>query len=133
MAAPVAPAPCGTILESVRMLTKIVLIVLAVIVMAILYLRFGVSRISGDEARKLVQEGALLVDVRSAGEFAGGHIEGAINIPMQDLKGRLDELGDNRSEIVVYCQSGGRSAIAKRLLERNGFENVHDLGGIGQW
>lgn len=133
MAPPVAPAPCGTILESVRMLTKIVLIVLAVIVMAILYLRFGVSRISGDEARKLVQEGALLVDVRSPGEFAGGHIEGAINIPMQDLKGRLDELGDNRSEIVVYCQSGGRSAIAKRLLERNGFENVHDLGGIGQW
>ncbi|KPK16404.1 MAG: hypothetical protein AMJ62_05705 [Myxococcales bacterium SG8_38] len=114
-------------------MTKIVLIVLAVIVMAILYLRFGAPRISGAEARQLVQDGALLVDVRSPGEFSGGHIEGAVNIPIQELKGRLGELGDSRAEIVVYCQSGGRSAIAKRLLERNGFENVHDLGGIHQW
>ena len=45
----------------------------------------------------------------------------------------MDELGDKEHEIVVYCQSGGRSAMAKRLLESNGFTKVHDLGGIGRW
>jgi len=45
----------------------------------------------------------------------------------------MDELGDKSGEIVVYCQSGSRSAMAKRLLESNGFANVHDLGGIRQW
>ena len=48
-------------------------------------------------------------------------------------KYRIGELGDKTDEIVVYCQSGNRSAMAKRLLESNGFTNVHDLGGIGQW
>ena len=50
-----------------------------------------------------------------------------------DLAGRMDELGEKNGEIVVYCQSGGRSAMAKRLLESNGFTKVHDLGGIGHW
>jgi phage shock protein E len=75
----------------------------------------------------------LLLDVRSPGEFAGGHIDGAISIPVQELVGRMDELGDKSGEIVVYCQSGSRSAMAKRLLESNGFASVHDLGGIRQW
>ena len=116
-----------------RVVTKIALILLALIVIAILYLRFGAARISGAEARELVQKGALLVDVRSREEFTGGHIDGAINIPIQELNGRLTELGDSSGEIVVYCESGGRSAVAKRLLERNGFEHVHDLGGIRRW
>jgi phage shock protein E len=115
------------------MVTKIALLLLAFLVVAILYLRFGVPRISGAEAHELVQNGAVLVDVRTPPEFAGGHIKGAINIPIRELRGRLDELGDDSSEIVVYCQSGGRSAMAKRILERNGFEHVHDLGGIGRW
>jgi len=49
------------------------------------------------------------------------------------LVGRAGELGNKVEQIVVYCQSGGRSAMAKRLLESNGFTNVHDLGGISQW
>lgn len=115
------------------MITKIALVVLALVVVAMLYLRFGVVRISGADARELVQNGALLLDVRTPSEFTRGHIEGAINIPIRELGGRLGELGNNSGEIVVYCQSGGRSAMAKRILERNGFEHVHDLGGIGRW
>jgi phage shock protein E len=75
----------------------------------------------------------VLLDVRSPEEFSGGHIDGAISIPVQQLSGRLAELGDKSDTIVVYCQSGSRSAMAKRLLESNGFSNVRDLGGIGQW
>jgi rhodanese-related sulfurtransferase len=103
------------------MLSKVVLVVLVIIVAAVLYLRFSAVRISGSQARDLVAKGAMLLDVRSPGEFAGGHIDGAVSIPVQELAGRIDELGDKTGQIVVYCQSGNRSAMAKRLLESRGF------------
>jgi len=115
------------------MLSKLILVVLVIIFAAVIYLRFSAVRISGGEARKLVANGAMLLDVRSPEEFFGRHLDGAISIPIQELSGRIGELGDKTDEIVVYCQSGNRSAMAKRLLESNGFTNVHDLGGIGQW
>ena len=115
------------------MISKIILAVVAIIVVFVLYQRFMVARISGSDARTLVSEGAMLVDVRSAGEFSGGHIEGAISIPIQELSGRTDELGDKSSPIVLYCQSGARSAMAKRLLQSKGFSQVHDLGSMGSW
>jgi rhodanese-related sulfurtransferase len=115
------------------MLSKLILVVLVIIVAAVLYVRFSAVRISGGQARDLVAKGAMLLDVRSPGEFAGGHLDGAVSIPVQELAGRIDELGDKTDQIVVYCQSGNRSAMAKRLLESHGFANVHDLGGIGQW
>ncbi|NNE16951.1 MAG: rhodanese-like domain-containing protein [Myxococcales bacterium] len=90
-------------------------------------------RISGSDARALIAQGAMLVDVRSPGEFSGGHIEGAINIPIQDLAGRAEDLGDKSGEIVLYCQSGARSAMAKRLLESKGFSQVHDMGSMASW
>jgi len=115
------------------MLSKLVLLVLGIIVAFVLYTRFSAARISGSDAHQLVAEGATLLDVRSPQEFASGHIQGAVNIPVQELGRRVDELGDQSGEIVVYCQSGGRSAAAKRLLESRGFANVHDLGGMARW
>jgi phage shock protein E len=115
------------------MISKIILAALAAVVVFVLYQRFTAVRISGTDARALVADGALLVDVRSSSEFSGGHIEGALNIPIQELSGRMGELGGKDEQIVVYCQSGGRSAMAKRLLERDGFTKVHDMGGIGRW
>ena len=115
------------------MLSKIILAVLAILVIAVLYLKLTAVRISGSEARVKVENGALLLDVRSEGEYAAGAIEGSLNIPIHELAGRMDELGDKDREIVIYCQSGGRSAMGKRLLERNGFSQVHDMGGIRQW
>jgi rhodanese-related sulfurtransferase len=115
------------------MTSKLILVVLVIIIAAVLYLRFSAVRVSGGDARALVAKGATLLDVRSPEEFGGGHIDGAINIPIQELSGRVDELDDKNHQIVVYCQSGGRSAMAKRLLERDGFTSVHDLGGLAQW
>jgi phage shock protein E len=126
-----ALAARGTILG--RMISKIILVILAIIVVFVLYQRFTAVRISGSDARSFVAEGAMLVDVRSPGEFSGGHIEGAISIPIQELSGRTDELGDKSSPIVLYCQSGARSAMAKRLLESKGFSEVHDMGSMGSW
>lgn len=89
-------------------------------------------RVDGRQARTLVAEGAFLLDVRTPEEFADGHIEGAVNVPVQSLRERLDEVPRDRP-IVVYCQSGRRSAAAAAILEQAGYEAIHDLGGIGNW
>ena len=74
-----------------------------------------------------------VVDVRSANEWAGGHLPGAVHIPLGYLRDRTGEIPAGRP-IVVQCQSGGRSAIAASLLTRLGFENVSNLsGGITAW
>ncbi len=91
------------------------------------------TRIHGQQARKLVQEGALLVDVRSPGEFAGGHIDGAINIPLNTLGSRMGELGASDKAIVLYCRSGARSRSAMGNITGKGFTQVYDLGPIGAW
>ena len=92
----------------------------------------GPQRINGVDAKRLVAAGALLLDVRTPAEFAGGHVEGALNIPVQVLGQRLGDLGAKDREIVVYCQSGGRSARAANELRAAGF-TAHDLGGIANW
>ena len=74
----------------------------------------------------------LLVDVRTPEEFAGGHIPGAINISLQTLPQRMQELPQDQP-IVVYCRSGSRSSSAARLLARAGFTDIYDLGGIIAW
>ena len=86
-------------------------------------------------AHRLVEsEGGLLLDVRSAEEFAGGHPEGALNIPHTLLPVRASELGDDKSRpIVVYCAMGGRAGMAKQWLLSQGFEKVTNLGGVGDW
>lgn len=86
-----------------------------------------------DEAHRLVESGALLVDVRSPGEYAAGHVEGAVNIPVGELGGRLGELPDRGRAVVVYCASGMRSAAAKKVLMNAGFTTVLDLGPMSRW
>lgn len=95
------------------------------------FLRGG--KISGPVARRLVEDGARLVDVRSPGEFASGHIPGAINIPVQELSERVGELSPKDKPIVLYCQSGMRSASAARFLKAAGYVSVHNLGPMRSW
>ena len=78
-------------------------------------------------------EGALLLDVRGADEYAEGHIPGSVNIPLQllPLKKGLPE--DLDTPIFVYCRSGGRSRRAAAFLEKEGYENVKNIGGIMNW
>lgn len=75
-----------------------------------------------------------LVDVRTAEEYAGGYIEGAINIPLDQLMANLSQLPDKAAKIVVYCGSGQRSALVTTALIFNGYTNVINLGGgMGAW
>ena len=74
----------------------------------------------------------LLLDVRTPEEFASGHIEGAVNINVETLASRLDEVPQD-APVVVYCRSGNRSATASQILVGAGYEGVYDLGGIQTW
>ncbi len=88
------------------------------------------SRISREQAKQKIGEGALLLDVRSAQEFHSGHLEEALNIPHTDIQARVKELGTDKSrEIVIYCKSGGRAGSALQALKALGFSKVYNAGG----
>ena len=73
----------------------------------------------------------IVVDVRTPEEFEDGAYPGAINIPLDELMVRFEELGDNAArEIVVYCASGARSAYAQRMLMQVGYVHVTNGGGL---
>jgi len=77
---------------------------------------------------ELVQEGAIILDVRTKGEYGMGHIKGSINIPVEQLGKNLHKLKDKKRPIITCCESGMRSSSAKGLLTSNGFSNVHNGG-----
>jgi NADPH-dependent 2,4-dienoyl-CoA reductase/sulfur reductase-like enzyme/rhodanese-related sulfurtransferase len=72
----------------------------------------------------------IVVDVRTPGEFHGGAYPGAINIPLDELQSRLDELGSKDREITLYCASGARSAYGQRMLMQLGYNKVQNGGGL---
>ena len=85
----------------------------------------------GAALKQAIDKGALIVDVRTAEEYAGGHYANAVNIPVDQVESRLSEFGgDKNRTIVVYCRSGNRSGMAQRILQQNGF--AHVLNGINQ-
>ncbi|MEI8257365.1 MAG: rhodanese-like domain-containing protein [Deltaproteobacteria bacterium] len=86
--------------------------------------------ITGAQARDLVAHGASLLDVRTAEEFAAGHLPGAINIPVELVWRRYGEIPPGL--VVVYCASGNRSARARRILGAFGRE-AYDLGPMSSW
>lgn len=81
-----------------------------------------------NQVPNLLEQGVTFVDVRTPMEYALGHIEGAINIPLDELRGRLGEL-DKSTAQYIYCQSGQRSYLALRILEASGFSVWHLAGG----
>jgi len=92
------------------------------------------ANVSVDDVAAMPQAERIVVDVRTDGEWAGGHVPGAIHIPLSELEGRMSELEAHRDvEIYAICQSGGRSARAADTLARSGFKVHNVLGGTGAW
>lgn len=73
-----------------------------------------------------------LIDVRTPAEYASGHIAGSVNIPVEELASRLNEVSKDEP-VVLYCRSGNRSNQAANILNQAGYKGVYDLGGIGAW
>jgi phage shock protein E len=76
---------------------------------------------------ELIKNGAVIVDVRSKGEFAGGHVKGSVNIPLEQITNNVNNL-KKHNHVIVCCRSGNRSGMAKRMLQSKGLSNVTNGG-----
>jgi phage shock protein E len=85
---------------------------------------------AGSNVKDMIKAGAKIVDVRSPGEFADEAYPRAVNIPLNVLPSKLDELGPKDGPIILYCASGARSASAARFLKQAGYTNVVNAGGL---
>jgi phage shock protein E len=71
-----------------------------------------------------------IVDVRTVMEYQSGHVEGAINIPLDEVQSRISEFEEMPKPIVVYCRSGARSGMAMSILKQSGINDVYNGGGL---
>ena len=76
----------------------------------------------------IISEGAIILDVRTPGEYESGHIKGSLNIPVNKLGEKLNKLNNKQKPIIACCASGMRSSSAVSLLKRAGYENVYNGG-----
>ena len=76
---------------------------------------------------------AILLDVRTPEEYGGGHVPGSRNLPLQQIEKITSVAEKKETPLFVYCQSGARSRQAVSLLQRMGYENVNDIGGMAAY
>ena len=79
------------------------------------------------------EKSAILLDVRTPQEYRSGHIPGSKNVPLQAIDQVVDVAENKDTALYVYCQSGARSRQASDLLQRMGYRNVNNIGGIGTY
>ena len=79
------------------------------------------------DLKKIIDQGAFLVDVRTPEEFNVGHVKGSVNIPLHTISIQLAKFNNNKN-IIVFCRSGARSGQAKTILQQYGFNNVTNGG-----
>lgn len=91
------------------------------------------GEVDGATARKLVESGVKVVDVRTPAEFSSGHVPGAINIPHDQMAARHSEIGPPSTPVLVYCKSGRRTEIAKGTLREKGFSTIYDMQSYDRW
>jgi rhodanese-related sulfurtransferase len=89
------------------------------------------DRVDGPMAHKLVGDGAALVDVRTPEEYAAKHLDGAINVPVDDVA--THDFGSKDKSLVLYCMHGQRSSHAADVLRSNGYTHVYLLGAMSAW
>lgn len=79
-----------------------------------------------------LHEGAQLIDVRSPVEFSRGALQGAVNMPIEKFQYLKDGINTDKP-VLLYCRTGARSEMVKRYLVEQGFDDVHNIGGINQF
>ncbi len=95
--------------------------------MGLLSALFGIGLPKDEELIEAINNGAFLVDVRTKDECRGSMVKGAINIPLDRIEKNLNKF-KNKKTVIVFCESGSRSGVAKSVLKRNGIENVLNGG-----
>jgi phage shock protein E len=110
-------------------LNPLVLAAMAIVAYLVISRLRGGGKVSANVVLEKIKAGATIVDVRSPDEYRGGFYPGAVNIPVNELQGRLAEI-PKAKPVVLYCASGGRSSMAARLLKAAGFADVVNAGGL---
>lgn len=89
------------------------------------------GRVSDDQVRQFLKEGALVLDVRTKQEFQEGHVDGAVHLPLDQVPGSIASVEKNKDRVILcHCLSGGRSAIAAARLKRAGYQKAFNLGSL---
>ena len=78
----------------------------------------------------LEKEDVTIVDVRNTWEYDEGHVNNAVNIPLNEIPARIDEIRKLNRPVILYCRSGNRSGAAVHILKQAGVTNVYNGGGI---
>jgi rhodanese-related sulfurtransferase len=106
---------------------------IVVAVIAVIFILKRAGQISSQDALTHLKNGALVIDVRSPGEFSSGHLSKAVNIPMEQLESVLPKLVKGKDEVLLlHCLSGTRSGMAKSKLKSLGYTNVFNLGSFAR-
>jgi len=109
--------------------SKVLLVVATALLINYVFAGSGSTQ-AARQAWPMIEQGALLIDVRTSGEFEQGHIEGALNIPWEQTGTLISAIGaDKNRPVVVYCRSGNRSGKAKAVLEQSGYTNIFNATG----
>jgi phage shock protein E len=108
------------------------ILVLAAVV-AVIFVLKKTGRISAKDARAHLKNGALVIDVRSRGEFSSGHLPNALNIPLDEIESALPRrVKDKNQVLLLHCLSGTRSGMAKNKLKSLGYANAFNLGSLAR-
>ena len=104
------------------------IVLIVAIAIAVIFMPTLGGRISIKDAQSHLKNGALVVDVRSPGEFSSAHLPNAINLPLGEIESALRRVKDKNQVLLLHCHSGMRSGMAKKKLKRIGYTNVFNLG-----
>ena len=108
-----------------------ILIIAAIVVIVFMIKKTG--QISAKDALEKLKNGALVIDVRSPGEFSSGHLAKAVNIPLDEIETAVPKRVKDKSQVLLlHCASGMRSGMAKSKLIGMGYTNAFNLGGYGR-
>ncbi len=81
-----------------------------------------------ESIQEFIEKGAVIIDVRSPGEFAGGHIKGSKNIPLSEIGTKINEIKKQNKPVIACCASGMRSSQAASILNQNGIDAINGGG-----
>ena len=106
------------------------LVFLACIAGAALFGAKYIGFVRPSKARLLLRQRGMLVDVRTEAEYRRGHLPGSINLPLSSLCEELVKRAPKKIQVILlYCGSGARSRVGRRMLRQMGYEEVYNLGG----
>lgn len=105
----------------------------AAVILGIFLFITKAGQLSVEDASRYLKQGALIIDVRTPGEFAGGHLTNAINMPLDEIANEVPVRVKDKSQVLLlHCASGMRSGMAEKKLRALGYTNAFNVGSYSR-